>query len=297
MDIDQARTFLAIAARGSFLEAARQLHLTQSTVSARIRRLEEELGTRLFVRNRAGAGLTPAGRRFLDYAKRLVLTADQARDDVGLPERYSASLRIGGRIALWEGFLPKWVGWMRRRAQDVVIRSEIGFEEDLMHRLIEGTLDIGLMYTPSHSPGLVVEHLFDETLVLVSTRRGDRGPGADYIYVEWGPGFYARHAQSYPELEAPGQIVNIGWLGVELALANGGSCFLPARLAAPIVADGRLHRVAGSPEYTQPAYMVFARQSDNPVLAPALEGLRELAAAERPGPGGDDRPGRAPAIG
>jgi|GEM_PF-1916412 len=55
MDIEQARTFLAITAHGSFLGAARQLHLTQSTVSARIQRLEEEMGTRLFVRNRSGA--------------------------------------------------------------------------------------------------------------------------------------------------------------------------------------------------------------------------------------------------
>jgi DNA-binding transcriptional LysR family regulator len=170
------------------LEASRQLHLTQSTVSARIQRLEEELGARLFVRNRGGAALTTAGRRFLEYAKRLVLTADQARHDVGLPQRYRATLHIGGRIALWEGFLPRWVGWMRRKADDVLVRSEIGFEEDLMRRLIEGTLDVGLMYTPTHSPGLMVEHLFDETLILVSTRKDDTGPGEDYIYIRVGPG-------------------------------------------------------------------------------------------------------------
>lgn len=281
MDIDQARTFLAITAHGSFVEAARQLHLTQSTVSARIRRLEDELGICLFKRNRAGASLTTAGRRFLDYAKRLVLTADQARDEVGLPERYRASIRIGGRIALWEGFLPRWVGWMRREASDVVIRSEIGFEEDLMRRLIEGTLDIGLMYTPSQSPGLMVEHLFDETLVLVSTRSDDTGPGDDYVYIEWGPGFYAQHAQGYPDLERPPQIANIGWLGIQLTLANGGSCFLPARMAAPFIDAGKLYRVEGSPEYTHPAYVVFPRTSDNPVLEQALDGLRELAIHER----------------
>lgn len=281
MDIDQARTFLAITAHGSFVAAARQLHLTQSTVSARIRRLEDELGICLFKRNRAGASLTTAGRRFLDYAKRLVLTADQARDEVGLPERYRASIRIGGRIALWEGFLPRWVGWMRREASDVVIRSEIGFEEDLMRRLIEGTLDIGLMYTPSQSPGLMVEHLFDETLVLVSTRSDDTGPGDDYVYIEWGPGFYAQHAQGYPDLERPPQIANIGWLGIQLTLANGGSCFLPARMAAPFIDAGKLYRVEGSPEYTHPAYVVFPRTSDNPVLEQALDGLRELAIHER----------------
>jgi DNA-binding transcriptional LysR family regulator len=281
MDIDQARTFLAITAHGSFIEASRQMHLTQSTISARIQRLEEELGTRLFKRDRSGASLTLAGRRFLDYAKRLVLTADQARDEVGLPERYRASIRIGGRIALWEGFLPGWVGWMRRRASDVVIRSEIGFEEDLMHRLIEGSLDIGLMYTPRHSPDLIVEHLFDETLVLVSTRPNDTGPGDDYIYIEWGPGFYAQHAQSYPNLERPPQIANIGWLGVQLTLANGGSCFLPARMASSFIAAGRLFRVAGSPEYVHPAYMIYPRESDNPVLSQAVEGLREMASNER----------------
>ncbi len=281
MDIDQARTFLAITANGSFLKASRQLHLTQSTVSARIQRLEGELGTRLFVRNRAGTSLTPAGRRFFDYAKRLVLTADQARADVGLPERYRASLRIGGRIALWEGFLPQWVGWMRRRANDVVIRSEIGFDEDFMRRLIEGSLDIGLMYTPSHSPGLIVEHLFDETLVLVSSRPDDKAPGEDYIYVEWGPGFYAQHAQSYSDLEGPAQIVDIGWLGIQLALTNGGSCFLPARMAAPFIASGRLYRVAASPEYVHSAYVVYPRTTDSPVLEQALQGLRELAGLER----------------
>ena len=135
-----------------FSGSAGQLHLTQSTVSARIQRLEEELGARLFVRNRSGASLTTAGRRFLEHAKRLVLTEEQARHEVGLPSRYRATIRIGGRIALWDEFLPRWVGWMRRVAKDIAIRSEIGFEEDLMRGLIEGMLDIGLMYTPESQP-------------------------------------------------------------------------------------------------------------------------------------------------
>jgi hypothetical protein len=83
--------------------------VTQSTVSARIQHLEADLGARLFVRNRSGASLTPAGRRFLQHANSLVLTVEQARHDVGLPNRYRATVRIGGRIALWEGFLPHWV--------------------------------------------------------------------------------------------------------------------------------------------------------------------------------------------
>jgi DNA-binding transcriptional LysR family regulator len=166
---------------------------------------------------------------------------------------------------------------MRRVAKDIAIRSEIGFEEDLMRNLIEGMLDIGLMYTPSHSPGLVVEHIFDETLVLVSSRKDDVEPGEDYIYVDWGPGFYAQHAQFYPDLERPPQIVNIGWLGVQLILTNGGSCFLPARMADPFVTSGRLYRVEGSPEFAHPAYMVYPRETGSKVMEQALQGLREIA--------------------
>ena len=280
MDIDQARTFLAVAAHGSFLEAAKRIHVTQSTVSARIQNLESDLGAQLFVRNRAGATLTAAGRRFMQHAKSLVLTVEQARHDVGLPSRYRATIRIGGRIALWEEFLPNWVGWMRKVAPDVSIRSEIGFEEDLMRRLVEGTLDIGVMYTPSHAPGLLVEHLFDETLVMVSTDPNTRWPGDDYVYVEWGPGFYAKHQESFPDLGRPPQVVNIGWLGIQLILANGGSCFLPVRMARSFIQAGRLHQVPTAPEFSHPAYMVFPREANSEVLEKSVEGLRELAQKE-----------------
>lgn len=280
MDIEQARTFLAITASGSFLEAAKRLHLTQSAVSARVQNLETDLGARLFVRNRSGATLTQAGRRFLAHAKTLVLTLEQARHDVGLPSRYRGNIRIGGRTALWEGFLPQWIGWMRKSAPDVAIRSEIGFEEDLMRRLVEGTLDIGLMYTPTHATGLIVEPLFDEKLVLVSVRPDDTGPGEDYLYVEWGPGFYARHSQHYPDLSRPAQVVNIGWLGVQIMLTSGGSCFLPERIVAPMIAQDRLFRVTDSPEFTQPVYMVYARDATGPAHEQSLEGLRLLAAEQ-----------------
>jgi len=169
MDIDQIRTFLGVVANGSFLEAANRLHVTQSTVSTRIQRLESYLGVTLFVRNRSGAALTLPGQRFLRHAKSLLLTLEQARHDIGLPSRYRASITVGARIALWEELLPRWVGAMRKQAPDISIRSEIGFEEDLMRALVEGRMDVGMMYTPQHSPGLQIEHLFDETLVLLTT--------------------------------------------------------------------------------------------------------------------------------
>lgn len=281
MDIDQIKTFLSVAANGSFLEAANRLYVTQSTVSMRIQRLEAYLGVQLFVRNRAGASLTLPGKRFLRHAKSLLLTLEQARHDIGLPSRFRASVSIGARIALWESLLPQWIGQIRREMPDVSIRSDIGFEEDLMRGLIEGSIDIGMMYTPQHNPGLQIEHLFDETLVLLTSDPSRPWPNDDYIYVDWGPGFYAQHSNSYPSLERPAQLVNIGWLAVQLVLCNGGSCFLPIRLAEPWLASAKLFYVADSPRFTLPAYMVSARDGDLEVLEPVLQRLRALAVLER----------------
>ncbi len=276
MDIEQIRTFLSVVANGSFLEAANRLYVTQSTVSTRIQRLESYLGVPLFVRNRSGATLTPPGQRFLRHAKSLLLTLEQARHDIGLPSRFRASITVGTRIALWEELLPRWVGDMRRQAPDISIRSQIGFEEDLMRALIEGRMDVAIMYTPHHSPGLQIEHLFDETLALLTTDPDRPWPNDDYIYVDWGPAFYALHNSHYPDLESPSQIVNIGWLGVQLIISNGGSCFLPLRMAEPLIRAKKLFHVPDSPRFRLPTYMVFPRDSTSLVLQQVLDSLRLL---------------------
>jgi len=278
MDIDQIKTFLAVAAHGSFLEAARRVHVTQSTVSARIQGLEQGLGAQLFVRNRSGASLTPAGQRFLRHAKTLLLTFEQARHDVGLPSRFRASLTIGARIALWDDLLPRWAGRMRRVAPDVSLNTEIGFEEELMRRIIAGTMDLALMYSPQQGAGIQVEHLFDETLILVGSDPERSELDDNYVYVGWGPTFYAQHRKVYPDLERPTQTANVGWLGLQLILANGGTCFVPERVAASYLRGGCLHRVSGGPTLTLPAYVVYPSATDSTELATALEVLRSLAA-------------------
>ncbi len=281
MDIEQIRTFLSVAANGSFQEAANRMYVTQSTVSTRIQRLEAYLRVTLFVRNRSGAHLTQQGQRFMRHAKSLLLTLEQARHDIGLPSRFRASITVGARIALWEEMLPHWIGEIRRQSPDVSIRCDIGFEEDLMRRLIEGNIDIGLMYTPHHSPGLQIEHLFDETLVLVTTAPDNPWPDDNYIYIDWGPAFYAQHSGSYPDFERPAQVVNIGWLGIQLIMSNGGSCFLPMRMAEPFVRSKTLFLVPDSPQFRLPAYMVFPRDRDCMVLQQLLDKLRSLAMEER----------------
>lgn len=281
MDTELARTFLAVAACGNFVAAANRLFVTQSTVSARIHTLETTLGARLFQRGRNGAELTPAGKRFLRHAKHLVRTVEQARHDVGLPQGFSDVLTLSGRIALWEGFLPHWVDWMREAAPEASLRLEIGFEPDIMQGLIEATVDIGVMYTPTARTGLVIEALFDETLVLVTSDRKRGWPDPGYIHIDWGPEFHAQFSEHYADVPPPALVANIGWLGVQQLLTYGGSGYFPMRLVRHLIEERRLWRVKNGPSFKLPAWMVYPRDNDNATLKQALEGLRELARAEQ----------------
>ena len=280
MDTELARTFLAVVAAGNFIGAAERLHVTQSTVSARIHALEKELGCRLFVRNKAGATLTPAGRQFQKHAGMLVRTVEQARHDVGVPRGFRAALTVGGRFGLWESLLLKWLPIMREAAPDVSVRAEIGMDAELMQGLVEGRLDIAVMYTPQSRPGLRVEPLLTENLILVSSdkaRGAQLGPG--YVHVDWGPEFYARHNASFPDFLGPALSANIGWLALQHILGNGGSGYFPERLVRPHLARGRLFRVPRAPEFSLPAYVVYL--ADGPAhVNDALVGIRRMVSAE-----------------
>ena len=146
------------------------LHVTQSTVSTRIQRLEETLGAELFVRNKSGTTLTAAGQQFQKHAALLTRTVEQARQEIGVISGFRATLTIGGRIGLWEDLLLRWLPVFSSLAPDVAVRALVGFEEQLMEALIDGRANIGVMYTPHSRPGLIVEPLLEEQLVMVSTR-------------------------------------------------------------------------------------------------------------------------------
>lgn len=281
MDTELARTFLTVVATGNFVAAASRLHVTQSTVSARIHTLENVLGARLFQRGRNGAELTPAGKRFMRHAKHLVRTVEQALHDVGLPQGFRDVLTLSGRIALWEGFLPHWVAWMREAAPDVSLRLEIGFEPDIMQGLIEATVDIGVMYTPTSRSGLMVEPLFDETLLLVTSDLARGWPDEGYIHIDWGPEFHAQFSDHHSDVPPPTLVANIGWLGVQQLLAYGGSGYFPQRLVRRYIEAGQLWRVPDGPQFRLPAWMAFPRDSDSATLANALDGLRTLAREEQ----------------
>jgi DNA-binding transcriptional LysR family regulator len=278
MDTEFARTFLTVVAAGNFVTAAERLHVSQSTVSTRIQTLEEQLGCTLFIRNKSGTTLTHAGRQFQRHASSIVRSIEQARHDIGIPEGFSGALVVGGRIGLWEEYLLHWLALMHKQNPDISIRAESGLEAEIMPGLIEGRIDIGVMYTPQSRPGFTVDRLFDERLVLVSTDPAALPePQRGYVYVDWGPEFYTRHAAFYPNFGGPALAANIGWLGLQHLLRNGGSGYFPLRIVLPHLQSRRLTVVGKAPEFSIPAYAVYPTEFDKDVFRNAIDLMHVIA--------------------
>ncbi|MGE5146303.1 MAG: LysR family transcriptional regulator [Candidatus Eiseniibacteriota bacterium] len=277
--IELARTFLEVVAAGSFIGAAERLHITQSTVSSRIRTLEDQLGYTLFVRNKAGAVLTPGGQQFQRHAGALVRTWEAARQDVAIPRDYRAILRIGGEAGLWNRLLYRWIPWMRGRAPDVALRCELGLSDGLIANLVEGVLDVAVMYTPQSRPSLKVDLLTEDELVLIEAEGpSDSAVPRDHVYVDWGREFQLHHRMRFPDMPAPPLAIGLGTLGFDYLVGHGGTGYFPLRLARPLIESGRVRRIADAPSFALPIYMVHAVDADPSVIGPALEGLREIVA-------------------
>jgi DNA-binding transcriptional LysR family regulator len=278
--IDHIRTFLEISNCGNFNRAAENLHVTQSTISARVKALEERFGRILFKRGHSGVELTSAGQHFREYALNIQRLWQQAQQRVALPENFSHGIGLGSQVSLWDSLILKWIPWMRQNASDVAIHVEADYSPSLMRQLSDGLLDIGVMYNPRQTPGLIIEGLLEETLLLVATdqRKLVDGWVEDYVFVDWGEEFRRQHGEAFPDMETPAISVGLGPLGLEYIRQNGGSGYFPMRVVQPFIDKGELFLVSGAPAMQRPAYMVYptvARFQET--LDLALAGLREIA--------------------
>jgi len=277
MDIDRARTFLEIVHSGSFLRAADRLHVTQTTVSARIRTLEEELGRQLFIRNRNGAQLTPAGREFERFAQSFVQIWERARHQLAIPQGRTSVVALGGELSLWNPLLLDWLVWMKKAKPEIAIDAHVGVPDQLLEELRTGAVDIAVLYAPKLLSGFRVELLEEERLVLVRAppKPGRPEAGDTYVHVDWGPQFAALHdpRSSFGE---PGLRVGLGPLGLSYILRAGGTGYFRKGVVTPLIAAGELEAVDGAPEFTYPAYAVYPESAEaRTEVQEALHGLKQ----------------------
>ena len=264
MDIQQARTFLAIVNTGSFQLAAQQLFVTQSAVSLRVKRMEEELGQTLFTRSKAGAVMTPAGEQFARFARSMIRVWEEAQHQVAVPEGYDNTLIVGAHHTLWPGLGLRWLRLLERQLPQTAFRCEVGRSDTLVRMMGEGTCDVAVLYTPQVRPGMTVEQLVDDQLVLVSA--ADDFEGIDdprYLFVDWSSEFLSAHKTRFPELRSPRVTMSLGSTGLDYVISNGRAGYFPARVVEDAVAGGALRIVEDAPAFPFPTYVMWQAGLDN----------------------------------
>jgi DNA-binding transcriptional LysR family regulator len=150
MELRHIRYFLAVAEELNFRRAAERLHVTQPSLSAQIRQLEAEMGTRLLERNTHRVSLTAAGRDFLESSRRILhLTEDGIRTARRIGEGKAGHLSIGFVPSLGHGLLPPILRSYRGRFPDVELRlTEMDTTQQIeglnAHQLDLGFIGLGL---------------------------------------------------------------------------------------------------------------------------------------------------------
>jgi DNA-binding transcriptional LysR family regulator len=147
LELDLLKTFVAVAECGGFHRAAEQLHLTQSTVSQHIKRLELEAKRPLFRRTTRAVALTDDGEMLLGDARRLLQLEETARHRLTAPQ-LSGTVRLGAVEEVAGGSLPPALGRFASLHRHVKLEVQIGVSSELIELLDRGRLDVVLAKRP-----------------------------------------------------------------------------------------------------------------------------------------------------
>lgn len=167
LDIDQLKTFLAIADVGNFTRAADEVNKTQSAVSMQMKRLEDVLGRPLFARDGRGSRFTHDGERLVQYARRIVALSDEAVAAFTKPD-ITGTVRFGTPDDYADIFLPEVLARFNRTHPLVTVDVECYSSAVLNDRVQRGELDLSILTFYGERNG---EHVRREELVWATSAR------------------------------------------------------------------------------------------------------------------------------
>lgn len=281
MDIDFLKTYLAVCRTRHFGQAADSLCVSQSTVSARIRLLEERIGAPVFTRERNNIQLTLTGQRLLPYAQSVVTTWNRARQEL-LAEGDTTLLSIGGVPSLWDIRLQSWLHAVCEHVPPLSVNAEVLGGDVLVRRLLDLTLDLGFSYEPSLSAPVQTQQVFSVPLIMVASRPGlsaAQALGEDYIWVDWGASFSTEHARVFEQIPPPRIRLALGRMAKALLLKRGGAAYLAEATVTQALAQGRLWRVQDAPVITRAAYALYCPSGEKHALIASLLALFSMPPA------------------
>lgn len=285
--LEQLRGFVAVAEEGHFGRAAHRLRITQPPLSRQLQKLEREVGVDLVRRTPRGADLTPAGRVFLDEARRLLTLAGEAP----LIARRAASgtegtVRMGFTAIAALSVLGQWAKLCGERLPEVDLVLTEMVTGAQVASLIAGGIDIGLLRGVPRAEALRAERVHAESLLLAApaghrlTGLG-RAPGvsdiADFDIVTYAPGdaryFHELVVSTFQAVgAAPRYVQYAGQVSSVVALVDAGVgvALIPESAAILRLPGVEFLPVAGVAPDCVEVHCAWLRDNDNPALAALL---------------------------
>src|SRR6266704_3201792 len=165
LDSRRLRAFCVLARTGSFTQAARELHLTQSGVSHSMKALESDVGCRLLDRMGKKVVLTQAGEQFLNHATKILQEMQNARASLAQLGKWGRGrLRIGASTTACQHLIPPVLREFKESFPDHAVMIEPGDTPDLVAALLRHKIDLALSLEPDKEPQLDFHLLFTDEL-------------------------------------------------------------------------------------------------------------------------------------
>ncbi len=252
MNITSLQTFLHIVDSGSLVRASQKLNVTQSTVTARLKTLEDALGQTLLIRKKSGTTLTPAGTKLLRYARIMTGLWRQARYETGLPAGLQSVCTFGCAPELWPGPGKAFFEGVISGHPEMAVSVQRGNGDELENWLRSGMVDVILTFGTATHNDQTAHALPPENLVLYSNRPNTPIKGdAQYIFVDHGEDYRRQHGESYHDAGIARISFDASEWALHHLLTRGGSAYLPQTLAQPHVEAGQLYVLPDAPVYAR----------------------------------------------
>ena len=265
MDISSLKTFLEVAKRKHFGEASEALFVSQSTVSARIKTLEDNLSVDLFVRERGNIHLTPAGEALITHAKSMLTLWARAKQEIAVPSGVRETLAIGGLSGLWDITLQDWLYDLSVQHPKIALAADIYGAETLFNRIMDGTLDVAFLYDAPQGVNLVSQQLKTIKLKLVSSEPVDKLDDywiSDFIQVDWGLNFAVQFAAEFPEITSTKMMTGLGRIAHEHLKRAKGYAYLAETMVQDSIDAGELFYVPDMPVFRRKAYAIYHQDNE-----------------------------------
>lgn len=167
MRFKNLETFYWVVHTGSFTAAAQHLFTTQPGISARIKRLEEEMGKPLLIRNKGRFKLTPAGEICWEYAQNIVKLLDNLYEQAADQEQFSGQLCIGATESVVYTWLPDLLAQLKIRFPQLTVEIQIDLSLHLQKRLLNRDYHMAFVFGEIDNPETTNVFLRERELVWI----------------------------------------------------------------------------------------------------------------------------------